>query len=561
MNPDLRAAFWNPPVFTHGIHLIATNIDLHTHQVEGVSWLVHLFDHHVNAILADEVGLGKTLQIIAFLAFLKEQRRIPGPHLIAMPGSVLATWKDEFAKWLPGCTAICYYGKRGPRRNLFENVIARTEFEVLLTPYSILEKDAELLATVAWRVIVFDEGHRLKNPKANVYKLVDDVYCADFRIIATATPFQNDIEELWSLLYLIAPHAFSSAEVWNSFFKSLDGSQDRELIECLHEILRPYILRRVKSDLDFDIPKKLEITIKCSPAPIQTEALKRSLQFQLDAGQKRVLSRKLSNSPALLLAERPPINWLISRSPKLRILDQIINKLVITNHRFLIYSQWTSMMDIICDFLRWRQVEFLRIDGSVTTRRRLEIMSEFTRPGTPYSGLILSTRSSAFGLNLQVADTVVLFDSDYNPFIELQASSRVHRLGQVNVVVVIRLMMVATGEEKILRLSRRKFVLGNEIIEGGKFNFKVSEEDRKKAIDDLSAPPPELVDPTDEQLNSVLSRAPEDIGVMQFGRTGEYGGVDEEESFAEWDEKVLEAFPGRLDPTGEESEMEWEDIA
>jgi hypothetical protein len=158
---DLRSEFWSPPVFTHGIHLIPTNLDLHTHQVEGVSWLVHLFDHHVNAILADEVGLGKSLQVIAFLAFLKEQRRIPGPHLITMPGSVLATWKDEFAKWLPGCSTICYYGKRLSRRNLFESVIARAEFEVLLAPYSIVEKDAESLATVAWRVIVFDEGHRL----------------------------------------------------------------------------------------------------------------------------------------------------------------------------------------------------------------------------------------------------------------------------------------------------------------------------------------------------------------------------------------------------------------
>jgi hypothetical protein len=202
-DPELRSQFWSPPVFTHGIHLVTTNLDLHSHQIEGVSWLVHLFDHHVNAILADDVGLGKSLQVIAFLAFLKDQRRIPGPHLIAMPGSVLATWKDEFAKWLPACSIICYYGKRAPRRNLFENVITRTEFEVLLTPYSILEKDAELLAAVAWRVIVFDEGHRLKNPKTNVYKLVDDFYCADFRIITTATPFQNDLEELWSLLCLI----------------------------------------------------------------------------------------------------------------------------------------------------------------------------------------------------------------------------------------------------------------------------------------------------------------------------------------------------------------------
>jgi SNF2 family DNA or RNA helicase len=316
----------------------------------------------------------------------------------------------------------------------------------------------------------------------------------------------------------------------------------------------------VKSDLDFDIPKKLEITLKCSPAPIQTEIIRRSLGLELDAGQKMVLSRKISNSPALFLPEKPPITWSISRSPKLRLLDRIISRLVITNHRFLIYSQWTSMMDVICDFLRWRQIGFLRIDGSVATRRRLEIINQFTRPGAPFAGLILSTRSSAFGLNLQVADTVVLFDSDYNPFVELQASSRVHRLGQTNVVVIIRLMMLETNEEKILEVSRRKFVLGNEIIEGGRFNFRISEEERKRAIDELSVPPPELVDPTDEQLNSVLSRAPEDIGVMQFVGAGDEGHIDEEERFAEWDEKVLEEFAWTLNTKGDESEMEWEDV-
>jgi hypothetical protein len=218
------------------------------------------------------------------------------------------------------------------------------------------------------------------------------------------------------------------------------------------------------------------------------------------------------------------------------------------------------MINVICDLLRWRRIEFLRIDGSVPTRRRIDIIDQFTRPGAPFAGMVLSTRSSAFGLNLQVADTVVLFDSDYNPFVELQASSRVHRLGQVNVVVVIRLMMLGTGEEKILQVSRRKFVLGNEIIEGGRFNFNVTEEERKRAINDLSAPPPELIDPTDEELNSVLSRAPEDIGVMQFRGAGDHGWVDDEDRFAEWDEKLLGTFAKKLEGKEEESEMEWEDV-
>jgi SNF2 family DNA or RNA helicase len=350
-----------------------------------------------------------------------------------------------------------------------------------------------------------------------------------------------------------------------SFFNELESNPDPEsrqrIIVRLHQIIRPYNLRRVQADLDFDIPKKLEVTMKCLPSPLQRSIIAKAAT-SLTSHQKAILARKVSNSPALFLSRHlltglPPA-YIMSRSPKMQLLDRIVKKLIITKHRFLIYSQWTSMMDLIGALFAWRGVKFSRIDGSLATRARMSIIKEFVTPGSPIDGLLLSTRSSAFGLNLQVADTIVLFDSDYNPFVELQASSRAHRLGQQNAVVVVRLLMDGTGEERILKLSRRKYLLGNQIIEGGRFNLKISPEEREAALTEFTAPTPELTQPNDEELNSVLARAPEDAGIMQFAGTGV--AEENEETFEELDYQILQSFMQSLQPVDEQpsSESDWE---
>ena len=575
------ARFWNAvsencqvPSFTHGIRLYnqpsyLEGCVLHQHQIEGMSWLIHLYDHHVNAILADEVGLGKSLQVIAFLAWLREQKHISGPHVICMPASVVGTWRDEFAKWMPAANVVVYVGKKQPRRNLFENRIQHSEFDVMLTPYSILEKDKDLLSKIPWHVMVFDEGHKLKNSKTQLFGVIDEMFFPDFRILTTATPFQNEIGELWALLYLISPHTFCAVSVFNDFFQDLESSGNTErrekIIQRMHQMLRPYILRRIKNDLDFDIPKKLEIVLKCSPSELQSKIVDRSTKMNLTTNNKLVLSRKVSNCPALFLPKSiistiSPA-YVLSRSPKLRLLDKLVQKLNVTGHKFLIYSQWTSVLDIIERQMQWRNVKVLRIDGRVFTRRRLAIIDTFTAPGNQYSGMLLSTRSSAFGLNLQVADTVILFDSDYNPFVELQASARVHRLGQKNIVVVIRLLMQGTGEEKILSVARRKFLLGNEIIDGGGFNFKVTDEERAQVLDELSEKPPEIVDPDDDQLNSVIARSPEELSLMEFFAGSAAPVIDDEDTFESLDLDVETAFIGSaMEQFIESGSDEWEEM-
>ena len=568
--------FWsNRPVFTHGIRIYPrpSNIDqsatLHRYQIEGFSWLVHLFDHHVNAIFADETGLGKTHQVIMFLAFLAEQRRISGPHLIIMPNSVLQTWKEEFQNWYPSANTILYIGKRKRRRNLFETIIARSEFDVLLTSYNIFEKDRDLILGIPFRVVVLDEASKLKNSKTALFSAVDSSLFSDFRILITATPFQNDIEELWSLLYLVSPNEFCSHEIFNSFFKELESSnQDEEttnrIIKRLHEILRPYILRRTKDEIGFDIPSKLEITIKCSPSELQKSIIEESLVKQLNINQKIVISRKVSNSPALFLQKNIfssiPVDYLLLRSPKMRLLDKILHKLIVSQHRFLIYSQWTSMMDLIELLLHKRDIEFLRIDGSVSSNKRMMIINNFCKADSTAQGMLLSTRSSAFGLNLQVADTVILFDSDYNPFVELQASARVHRIGQKNVVVVIRLLMNGTGEEKILRVSRKKFILGHQIINAGKFNLEPNEDERDKILKEPVEQIPELIDPTNEQLDSVVARSNEELAALQWKKM--YDQIEELPTYSEIDSRIISAATEDdvTIPSDESDNEEWEVI-
>lgn len=564
--------FWDPPEFTHGIRIYPQPSSLHDcvmheHQIQGMSWLIHHFEHHVNAFLADEVGLGKTLQVISFIAHLREQKRINGPHLIMVPGSVLSVWSDEFKKWLPTENVEIYIGKRKIRHNIFDNRIMKTNIDVLLTPYSIVEKDCDRLCRIPWRTIVFDEGHKLKNSKTHIFDNVDQKFYSDFRIVTTATPFQNQIDELWSLLYLVNPKSFSSVDIFNQFFdiisnEDVDDETHMNIVKRLQQIIRPYMLRRSKDDLDFNIPTKFEVTLKSSPGSLQNKIMNRAVELNITSQQKIIISRKVSNSPCLFLPRNIfstiPELYILTRSPKIKLLDRILMKLNAVHHRFLIYSQWTSMMDLLSIYLKYRGITFLRIDGSVNMKQRMDIVHDFVTPGSQYNGMLLSTRSSAFGLNLQVADTVILYDSDYNPFVELQASARVHRIGQPNVVLVLRLMMNATGEEKILRMARKKFILGHQIIEAGKFTFNSS--DNGGEIDKITSETRIVLDPTDQDIDLIITRSEEERSMMQFATTKDNNDVPELESYKELDNLILDTFETGLVECSidEESDSDWE---
>jgi SNF2 family DNA or RNA helicase len=327
--------------------------------------------------------------------------------------------------------------------------------------------------------------------------------------------------------------------------KNLNEYSQNLIIKRLQEVIRPFTLRRAQEEIDVDIPGKYEVTLKCIPSELQKSIIKTSQERGHTVNQKLFISKRVSNSPVLFL-QRSHLKlvdpeYMFSRTPKLQVLDAIIQKLKITGHRFLIYSQWTSMMDIIEAFLKWRGIEISRIDGSVTTSDRTRIIEEFIKPTSSVEGMILSTRSSAFGLNLQAADTVILFDSDYNPFVELQASARVHRLGQINTVVVIRLMMIGTGEESILRISRRKFHMGQQIIAAGMFNLRSTEEEKNRALLTPIEKAKEIINPSDSDLNSIIGRGEEEENLLSFSATERFIPT-EKESFKALDELIMNSY-------------------
>ena len=562
---ELFHFFWPSPTFSHKMREISQprvlqNVELHSYQLKGLSWLVQMYDHHMNALLADEVGLGKTLQLISFFAYLKENRHINGPHLVVVPNAVMVTWKTEFEKYFPSAKLVLYHAKAKHRHNFFQEVVARSDFDILLTTYSIIDKDIGLLSTITWRTAVFDEGHKLKNPKANIFSTVDKNIFSDFRIIVTATPFQNNLEELWAIYSLLRPQEFSNPEKFRLFFNAIEAKNTDEetqnlIIKRLQDVIRPFTLRRNKEEISVEIPGKYEVTIKCSPSQIQVDIMNsmKDKEYPLTkdkVSQKIYISKRVSNSPILFLPRSQlklvDPEYVYSRSPKLQMLDVIIQRLKTTGHRFLIYSQWTSMMDILESFLHWRSIQISRIDGSVSTAERTRIIQNFVQAGSPIQGMLLSTRSSAFGLNLQSADTVILFDSDYNPFVELQASARVHRIGQTNTVIVIRLMMVGTGEESILRISRRKFRMGQQIIAAGLFNLRSTEEEKENAMHTEIEKVKEVVDPSDEELNSIIARGQEEQNLLSFTQIQKYEPT-EKQGYHELVVMIIESYKSLIE--------------
>jgi len=526
------------------------SVDLYAHQYIGLSWLVHQYDNHLNALLADDTGLGKTLQIISFLAYLKERRHINGPHLIVVPNAVMVTWKTEFEKYMPSAKLIYYYAKMTQRHNYYHNVVSRCEFDVLLTTYSMLENDKDLLSTITWRVIVFDEGHKLKNSKTNIFKTVDSSFFSNFRIVVTATPFQNNISELWSLLSILSPNEFSSIDKFRHFFSLLEAKSSDEdtknlVVTRLHELIRPFTLRRRQDEINIEIPIKCEVTLRLDPSRLQEQLLEIK-ELACDVSQKIFAIKRLSNSPILFLerSRLKSINpeYVLSRSPKMQMLDKILSKLVLLGHKFLIFSQWTSMMDIIESYVLWKRIETLRIDGSVSYNERKQIISSFNQPDSTIKGLLLSTRSSSLGLNLQVADTVILFDSDYNPFVELQASARVHRLGQKNPVVVIRLLTQKTGEESILKIARKKFILGQQIINAGLFNLSETDVDKQREIMSYTNDNRVIPNPTEEIVNDIIARGNDESGILSFAPQHESIEYIDNEQTQDIDEEILEIY-------------------
>ena len=519
---------------------------LKNYQLSGLQWLVSLYNNNLHGILADEMGLGKTIQTIALFQYLIENKDVSGPFLVVVPLSTLSNWMVEFKKWAPKIKVVVYKGPPAHRKQIVANVLYSRKFNVLLTTYEYIMKDKQQLAKIEWCHIVVDEGHRMKNSKSKFAQVLGLQYNSSHRLLLTGTPLQNNLAELWSLLNFLLPKIFHSQEDFEKWFNQpfakipgdkhvvLNEEESLLVINRLHQVLRPFLLRRVKKEVEAELPDKVEYVLKVDISSWQRKLYKdiqeKSCYGRDSSWRSKNLNntvmqlRKVCNHPYLFLHfHQIPVSDEIWRcSGKFELLDRMLYKFIVTKHKVLIFSQMTQLMDIMVVYFDYRGFDYLRLDGGTKPDDRDHRVNLFNTPGSHYNLFLLSTRAGGLGINLQAADTVIIYDSDWNPYMDLQAQDRAHRIGQKKEVRVYRLVTNTRIEETILTKAAHKRNVEAKVIEAGLFNAKSTEYERRERLRDLlkndeddDSVHDENEFLSDQQLNEMIARNSEEFEIFE----------------------------------------------
>nr|XP_033799252.1 lymphoid-specific helicase isoform X3 [Geotrypetes seraphini] len=546
--------FQQPKLFTGGI--------MRWYQVEGMEWLRMLWENGINGILADEMGLGKTVQCIATVAAMVE-RGVSGPFFVCGPLSTLPNWVSEFKRFCPEIPILLYHGDQQERRKLARKIHKRDELlqmqPVVITSFEIAMRDRQILQNFHWKYLILDEGHRIKNMNCRLVRELKQ-FNSDNKLLLTGTPLQNNLAELWSLLNFLLPDVFDDLKSFESWFDITAISQNAEnivanereqnILHMLHQILTPFLLRRLKSDVTLEVPPKREVIVY-APLTQKQETFYTAIvnhnimkmlgqekskepEVELSAsGRPKRQSRKVidyceqdNDTPDNLerfinqlikqkeeRKERPVMNFqltvdsdinlkmsnimmmlrkccnhpylieypldsatqefkvdeeLVKSSGKFLVLDRMLPELKKRGHKVLIFSQMTRMLDILLDYCYLREYNFSRLDGSMSYTEREKNIHMFNTDPDVFIFLV-STRAGGLGINLTAADTVIIYDSDWNPQCDLQAQDRCHRIGQTKPVVVYRLVTTNTIDQKIVERAGAKRKLEKLVIHKNKF--------------------------------------------------------------------------------------------
>ncbi|KAG1347443.1 protein CHROMATIN REMODELING 4 [Cocos nucifera] len=461
---------------------------LFPHQLEALNWLRKCWHKSKNVILADEMGLGKTVSACAFISSLYLEFKVKLPCLVLVPLSTMPNWLAEFALWAPHLNVVEYHGCAKARSIIRQyewhasdptgsrKTTESYKFNVLLTTYEMVLADSSHLRGVPWEVLIVDEGHRLKNSGSKLFSLLN-TFSFQHRVLLTGTPLQNNIGEMFNLLNFLQPASFPSLSAFEEKFNDLTTA---EKVEELKKLVSPHMLRRLKKDAMQNIPPKTERMVPVELTSIQAEyyraILTRNYQILRNIRKGGALQsmlnivmqlRKVCNHPYLIPGTEPEsgsVEFLhemrIKASAKLTLLHSMLKILHKDGNRVLIFSQMTKLLDILEDYMtiEFGPKTFERVDGSVSVVDRQAAIARFNQDKTRFV-FLLSTRSCGLGINLATADTVIIYDSDFNPHADIQAMNRAHRIGQSNRLLVYRLVVRASVEERILQLAKKKLML------------------------------------------------------------------------------------------------------
>ena len=427
------------------------------YQIHGLNWLISLYENGINGIIADEMGLGKTIQVISFLGYLRFYRDTPGPHLVIVPKSTLHNWKSEFARWIPDTNTLLLHGDKHQRADLIRDRLLKDDFQVCITSYEICLIEKSAFKKMSWQYIVIDEAHRIKNEHSKLSEVLRE-FSSKNRLLMTGTPLQNNLHELWALLNFLLPDVFRSSDQFDAWFEKHSGEQDH-IVQQLHKVLAPFLLRRIKADVEKTLLPKKEINLYVGMSSMQRRWYQKILEKDIEAvnglvgkkeGKTRLLNlvmqlRKCANHPYLFDGAEPGPPYttdmhLIENSGKMVLLDKLLARFKAQGSRVLLFSQMSRVLDIMEDYCNFRGHQYCRIDGNTDHEDRIASIDEYNRPGSEKFIFLLTTRAGGLGINLVTADIVILFDSDWNPQVDLQAMDRAHRIGQTKQVYVFRLI-------------------------------------------------------------------------------------------------------------------------
>ncbi|KAI0535107.1 PHD/FYVE-zinc-finger like domain-containing protein [Xylaria digitata] len=460
------------------------------YQMEGVNFLLYNFHQQQNVILADEMGLGKTVQIVAFISALTHSKPGCWPFLVVVPNATCPNWRRELKQWAPDLRVVAYHGGKVAQDLAYRHELypdgpkSGMKAHVVIMSYEAAANVNSVFYGVKWVGLIVDEGQRLKNEETILYKSLQDMRIP-CRILLTGTPLQNNKRELFNLLQFIDRKR--NAEELDAKYAELT----KDNLPELHNLIRPYFLRRTKAQVLKFLPPMAQIILPVTMTVVQ-EKLSKSImarnpdliraiisRSKVKAGERKSMSNILSDLRQCLChpfcfnseIEDKTVGMvqmhrnLVEASPKLLLFEIMLPKLKERGHRVLIFSQYLHSLTILEDFLTGLDMAHARIDGSLSALEKQKRIDAFNAPNSPLFAMLLSTRAGGVGINLATADTVIIYDPDFNPHQDLQALSRAHRIGQQRKVLCFQLMTKNTVEEKIMQMGRKKMALDHALIE------------------------------------------------------------------------------------------------